>query len=163
MIQPARELHATAVPFLTIRRAGARDATGLAALRRASLAELGHFAGGVPAGFERRAAAEIAAMFERDMVIAFVALEGDAVVGSACVVFWTRMPYGTSALHGELAGVYVAPAFRGYGYARSLCAAALDSARTRHPRSIFVHPSEAGLSLYRALGFKPASVMQLGM
>jgi len=144
-----------------VRDATRADAGALARLRCASFLELGLIAPGDEASFERGARIEFAARLAEDCLAAKLLVCDDRVAGSASVLFWRRLPYAETSLHAELAGVYVAPRFRGHGFAQALCEAALAAARERGVRRIVVHPSEAGRGLYRRLGFSASNQMHL--
>lgn len=86
----------------------------------------------------------------------FVALEGDAVVGTCAV-----LPYSEGVF--ELAKLTVAPAFRGRGIARLLVEQCIAYARERNAeRIILVSNSQLreALRLYETLGFKYHPVPQ---
>lgn len=111
--------------------------------------------------FERAAVAEFASLFGQGRLAARLLVCEGEILGCASVLFWRRLPYASTSLHAELAGVYVAPPLRKRGFARDLCAAALDAARARGVRKIVVHPSDAGRALYRRLGFSDGNQMYL--
>jgi GNAT superfamily N-acetyltransferase len=147
---------------LLLRRACRFDAAALARLRAASLVEQALLLPHDAPAFERDAVHRFAALLRDDRIAAWL-LEADGdVCGAACVLFWERLPYAEGALHAELAGVYVEPAYRRRGVARELCREAIAAARARSPRRIVVHPSLAGRALYRELGFVAGNEMRLG-
>jgi len=144
-----------------MRPAARADATELARLRCESLCELGLLPAGDARSFVRSAAREFSAALGAERLAAWLLVAEGRVVGSACALFWERLPYAESSLHAELAGVYVAAAFRKRGFARALCREAIAEARARGARRIFVHPSHAGRRLYRELGFTDDHQMRL--
>jgi len=139
--------------FFFVRPADANDATELARLRAASLAEQGYLAESERAAFGARATAATARLFSEERLVAWVACAGDAVIGCACAVYFERLPYPDGTLHAELSGVYVEPVFRGAGCASRLVAAVVDTVRTSAVRRTFLRPSPGARSLYARLGF----------
>ena len=137
------------------------DASELARLRCESLRELGLLPGDDARSFMHSASKEFLAALGADRLAAWLLLAEGRVVGSACALFWERLPYAESSLHAELAGVYVAGPYRKRGFARALCSEAIAEARARGARRIFVHPSHAGRRLYQELGFTEESQMRL--
>ncbi len=145
-----------------IRPAIVGDGGFLARLRAASLSELQLLEPGCAATFETDAERAFEGLLARDEIVARLLVVGGDVVGSACVMFWHRLPYATTSLHGELAGVYVARAHRRRGFARRLCGEVLAAAHKRNVRRVVVHPSPAGRALYAGLGFVPSGELRLG-
>lgn len=148
----------TQVPYL--RAATRADARALAELRRASLIELGLPLACEPE-FERAAICAFDTMLATRELAAWVLVVGGRVAGSACTLFWNRLPYPGTSLHAELAGVYVAPPYRRRGIARELCREAIAASRARGVRRIVVHPSPAGATLYAELGFTASNELRL--
>ena len=147
--------------FAYLRIASGSDAWALARLRAASHIELGMLRPAARYAFERTACREFADLFASERMSAWVLVEHGRVVGSACALYWQRLPYTGTSLHAELAGVYVTPDLRGHGYARELCREAIATARGRGVRHLSVHPSDSGRRLYAALGFEPSGEMRL--
>jgi GNAT superfamily N-acetyltransferase len=144
-----------------LRRAERADARSLARLRVASLVEQKVLAPGETAPFERAAAAGFATLLREDRMTAWLLIVDGTARGSACALYWERLPYPGTALHAELSGVYVEPPFRGRGIARELCREAIDAAWARGSRHIKVHSSPGAVALYRALGFVDGREMRL--
>ena len=139
--------------FFFVRPADANDAEALARLRAASLAEQGYLADAEVAPFVERATSDTARLFREERLVAWLACADDAVVGSACAVYFDRLPYPDGTLHAELSGVYVEPAFRGAGHASRLVAAVVETVRSSGVRRTFLRPSPGARSLYARLGF----------
>lgn len=150
----------TDTPVLYLRAATRADARALAELRRASLIELGLPFACEPE-FERAAIRAFDTMLATRELAAWVLVVGGRVAGSACALFWHRLPYPGTSLHAELAGVYVAPPYRRRGIARELCREAIAASRARGVRRIVVHPSAAGATLYAELGFTASNELRL--
>jgi GNAT superfamily N-acetyltransferase len=144
-----------------LRHADVSDAHALATLRRASLCELGLLSASDAPAFEREAARRFEGLLDANRMAAWIIAIDGRIAGSACLLFWERLPYPGSSLHAELAGVYIEPAHRRQGFARRLCVEAIGAARLRGARAIFVHPSAAGRTLYRELGFADAGQLRL--
>ena len=92
-------------------------------------------------------------MFREQRLVAWLAFAGDVVIGSACAVYFDRLPFPDGTLHAELSGVYVEPAYRGAGRASRLVAAVVETVRAAGARRTFLRPSPGARSLYTRLGF----------
>jgi GNAT superfamily N-acetyltransferase len=136
-----------------IRRAGEADVQELARLRVASLIEQGYARACDPQPFAARAAEDLLRLFRAERLVAWVLCDGDTVVGSACVVYFERLPFPDGSLHAELSGVYVAPSHRGAGHASRLVTAVVDEVRASGARRLFLRPAPGARSLYARLGF----------
>jgi GNAT superfamily N-acetyltransferase len=139
--------------FFFVRQAGADDAAALARLRAASLAEQGYLAASERAEFVERATADTARLFHEDRLVAWLLCAGDAVIASACAVYFDRLPFPDGTLHAELSGVYVEPVYRGAGCASRLVAAVVETVRASGARRTFLRPSPGARSLYARQGF----------
>ena len=139
--------------FFFVRPAGAHDAAALARLRASSLAEQGYLAEADFAAFVERATADTARLFAEERLVAWLACADDVVFGSACAVYFDRLPYPDGMRHAELSGVYVEPAYRGAGHASRLVAAVVETVRISGVRRTFLRPSPGARSLYARLGF----------
>jgi GNAT superfamily N-acetyltransferase len=144
-----------------VRAATRSDVVTLARFRSAGLIELGLLVPEDAAAFERRARAEFEALFANERIAARLLVCDGEIGGCASALFWERLPYARTSLHAELAGVYVVPHLRRRGFARIVCSAAIEAARSRGVRRIVVHPSAAGRTLYRGLGFSDGNQMSL--
>jgi GNAT superfamily N-acetyltransferase len=145
------------------RRADEADAQELARVRVASLIEQGHGPDGDPRPFVARAAEDLARLFRAGRLVAWVLCEGETIVGSACAVYFERLPFPDGSLHAELSGVYVAPSHRGAGHASRLVRAVVEEIRASGARRTFLRPAPAARSLYARLGFveDPTGIMAL--
>jgi len=146
-----------------IRRADEADAQELARVRVASLIEQGYAPDGDPRPFAARAADDLVRLFRAGRLVAWVLCEGETIVGSACAVYFERLPFPDGSLHAELSGVYVAPSHRGAGHASRLVQAVVDEIRASGARRTFLRPSPGARSLYARLGFveDPTGIMAL--
>ena len=136
-----------------IRRATEADAQELARLRVASLIEQGHLRDADPRPFELRAVDDFVRLFREGRLVAWVLCSDDAIVGSACAIYFERLPFPDGTLHAELSGVYVAPSHRGAGCASRLVMAVVEEVRASRVRRTFLRPSPGARSLYARLGF----------
>jgi GNAT superfamily N-acetyltransferase len=136
-----------------IRRATEADAQELARLRVASLIEQGHLRDADPRPFADRAVDDIVRLFRDGRLVAWVLCSGETIVGSACAVYFDRLPFPDGTLHAELSGVYVAPSYRGAGCATQLVEAVVEEIRASGVRRTFLRPSPGARSLYARLGF----------
>ncbi len=144
-----------------IKRAGIGDATELARLRAHSLVEQGLLEGGAAERFARDAEPRFDAGLRSGRVVAWILASPTGTHGCAAVNYFERLPYPGTALHAELAGVYVEPSLRGRGFARALCRTAIAAARERGVRRIAVHAALNAGDLYRRLGFVPGNQLEL--
>jgi GNAT superfamily N-acetyltransferase len=150
--------------MIQIRRAQATDAHDLALLRADSLAEQGYVVPPQREAFVGDATADFARSLARGGIVAWLLCDGAEPVGSACAIYFERLPYPDGSLHAELSGVYVAPAYRRRGYASQLVAAVVDDVRRSPVRKTFLRPAPGARTLYARLGFveDATGVMQLG-
>ena len=146
---------------IMLRQAQAADAWDLAGLRFASLVEMSLSSPSERERFLPRAAGEFFELFAQDRMAAWLLLDDGLPCGCACTLFWSRLPYPSSSLHAEIAGVYVAPHLRRRGYATELVREALASARARGVRKVTLSPTEVGRSIYERLGFSDQTQMIL--
>ena len=143
------------------RRADAGDALSLGRLRAASMIEMGYLPANDRAPFEWRAADDFRRLFRANRLIAWVLCDADRVIGSACAIFFERLPYPDGTLHAEIAGVYVTPAHRGQGWAARLIQAVVAATERRGVRKTILHPSPLARPLYERLGFEDEPAMRL--
>jgi GNAT superfamily N-acetyltransferase len=146
---------------IVLRAAQAADAWDLAGLRFASLVEMGLSTPPERERFLPRAANELFELIGAERMAAWLLLADGIPSGCACVLFWNRLPYPSSSLHAEIAGVYVVPELRKQGYATELVSEAVASARARGVRKITLSPTEVGRSIYTKLGFKDETHMAI--
>jgi GNAT superfamily N-acetyltransferase len=139
---------------IVLRQARSIDAPDLARLRFASLVEMGLIPPSDAASFIRRAGSEFFRLLRDDRLAAWLLFEGEEPVGCACALFWHRLPYATTSLQAEVAGVYVVPHLRRRGYATELVREAIATARGRGARKIVLSSSREAREIYARLGFK---------
>ncbi len=146
-----------------LRSADAIDCAALARLRTASLLELGVIARPQVRPFLITAGREFARLFSEHRIDAWVLVRPDGTLaGSACAVFYDRLPYPDGTEHAEIAGVYVEPEHRGRGFASELVKETVAAARGRGVRATFLRPSsDAARRLYGRLGFDEMPFMRL--
>ena len=87
---------------------------------------------------------------------AFVAVDGDEVVGMAFLADVPRPPSAEAGrrLHGDLQSVYVRPAWRGRGTGTLLVERILDEARRRGMTRLTVQSGTRAVTLYERAGFE---------
>ncbi|MGH7716772.1 MAG: GNAT family N-acetyltransferase [Vulcanimicrobiaceae bacterium] len=146
---------------IVLRAAQAADAWDLAGLRFASLIEMGLSTPPERDRFLPRAATELFELLSQDRMAAWILMEDGVPCGCACALFWNRLPYPSSSLHAEIAGVYVVPPLRKRGYATELVREAVANARARGVRKITLSPTEVGRSIYERLGFNNETHMAI--
>ncbi|HEY4439610.1 MAG TPA: GNAT family N-acetyltransferase [Candidatus Elarobacter sp.] len=151
--ETARFFFALDGAMIDLRRAHGTDAHDLALLRADSLAEQGYVVPAQREPFVREAEDSFARAFARDGMVAWLLCDGETVVGSACAMYFERLPFPDGSLHAELSGVYVAPAYRRRGWASKLVAAVVDDVRRSPVRKTFLRPAPGKRALYARLGF----------
>jgi len=94
---------------------------------------------------------------------AFVAVDGDEVVGMAFLAELPRPPSAESwrRVHGDLQSVYVRPPHRDRGVGTSLVEAVLAEARRRGMARVVVQSGTRAVSLYERAGFAPSPRLML--
>jgi GNAT superfamily N-acetyltransferase len=86
---------------------------------------------------------------------------GDIVAGgSLLIVPWPANPEHRKQQRAFLHSVFTEPAFRRQGIARALVQAMMDWCRGQGFGSVFLHASDAGRPLYRAMGFQPTTELR---
>jgi ribosomal protein S18 acetylase RimI-like enzyme len=70
-------------------------------------------------------------------------------------------PRDTSMRRAYVMNVYTAPDFRRQGHARRLMETVMDFVRTQGIRTVILHASEAGRSLYESLGLQSTNEMRI--
>ena len=87
---------------------------------------------------------------------------GEVVAGAGLwVMDWLPHTAHIEPKRGNIVNVYVQPAYRRRGLARALTETALDWCRQNGVRMVILHASDAGRSVYTALGFTPTNEMSL--
>ena len=98
---------------------------------------------------------------------AFLAVDGDAIAGSAgCQRFAGLYPDVLDPalrVYGYIWGIYVEPDYRCRGVARRLTEAALDHLRAIGCTKALLHSSPHGRTVYDKLGFTPTNEMALDL
>ena len=139
--------------LFVLRRAARADARALAELRAVSLAEQDHLETPQHDAFVRDAERAFARLADDGKLAAWLLCDGAAVLGSACAVYFDRLPYADGSLHAEVSGVYVRPAYRGRGFASRLLRHVMDDVRASGARKTFLRPASKARALYARLGF----------
>jgi GNAT superfamily N-acetyltransferase len=140
--------------MIYLRRADVLDLRDLAALRAASLCELGYLAVDERPRFRESAARELLRLHRSGSLVAWLLCDDASVVGCACAVYYDRLPFPDGSLHAEVSGVYVAPPYRSCGYAAELVREIVGEVRGAGARRAFLRPSLAARALYERLGFQ---------
>ena len=108
----------------------------------------------------------LAAHLEGDAYRAWVALDRGRVVGMAGLVVVDRPPHPRSRRSGEgfIVNVYTLPRWRGRGVGRAVMDAVVADARALRLRRVYLRTSDAGRSLYEAMGFRdPGNYLSLDL
>lgn len=87
--------------------------------------------------------------------VAFLALDGERVVGTGAASFVEKPPYFgcPSGRIGLLSSMYTDPAYRRRGIARTLLGKVVDEARRYGCGAVQITASDMGVLLYTAFGF----------
>ena len=94
----------------------------------------------------------------------FGAVDGKTVAGGGVVIAaWPGSPLNFDPRRAWILNIYVKPEHRGRGYARALTQALIEWCRSQGFRSIALHASEEGRTLYEKLGFAPTNEMRLNV
>ncbi len=95
--------------------------------------------------------------------LGWLATEDSGVVGGVGLTFLDLPPnmHTVNDQRGYLLNMFVEPAFRGQGIARTLVDRALAECRARGIDAVTLHASDAGRPLYESLGFTPTNEMRL--
>jgi GNAT superfamily N-acetyltransferase len=148
---------------IVIRPAGIEDLPVLLAHRRGMFRDMGHT--GEPEMLRMLASAEqfIRAAFADDSYRAWLAeVEGRVAGGGAVhIVPWIPGYADPSSCRAYVHSVYVEPELRRRRIARSLMEAMVAWCRERGLRSVTLHASEEGRTLYASMGFTPTNEMRL--
>ena len=147
--------------MIYLRAADRFDARALAELRAASLVELDAAPADAGTAFVPLAAREFFTLFAAERIVAWVACDGERVVGSSCAIFYDRLPYPDGSRHAEVSGVYVMPAYRNRGFASELVREVVAATRAAGARKMFLRPARGAKRLYARLGFIESDVMVL--
>jgi GNAT superfamily N-acetyltransferase len=143
---------------MRVRTALPEDAPLVARHRAQMFAEMGKLTETAVAAFEARAADRLRALLEAGTYRGWLVVGPDGrAVGGAGAQLRPLLPrpedlHGTEAI---VLNVYVEPAFRRRGLARTLVGTVLAWCQGQGIRRIVLHPSAEGLPLYRSLGFAP--------
>jgi ribosomal protein S18 acetylase RimI-like enzyme len=87
---------------------------------------------------------------------------GRAVASGAMLLYdWPPRPGDSTGRAALLHSVYTDPEYRRRGLARRIVDAMIEECRRMGLRTVSLHASEAGQSLYEAIGFKRTSEMRL--
>lgn len=76
-------------------------------------------------------------------------------------VEWPSAPHIRNGRRAYLFGLFVKPAYRRRGVARSLVNTAIGTARDRDAGAVLLHASDLGRPLYESLGFTSTSEMRI--
>ena len=92
----------------------------------------------------------------------FVLAGGEVVAGAGLLLLdWPPHVLDPQPIRGYLLNVYVHPAQRGRGLARTLTEEAIAQTRRRNIRILSLHASEFGRPVYEKLGFTATNEMRL--
>jgi GNAT superfamily N-acetyltransferase len=149
---------------ITIRQATLQDAKVIAHHRRAMFADMGM---GTPAQLD-----EMEATFTRyvrralssGLYLGWLACleDGQVVAGGGLIAHeWPTRPGDPNMRRAYILNVYTEPAFRQRGLARRIMTDILDWCRAQGFKTVSLHASKFGRSLYEDMGFEPTNEMRL--
>lgn len=148
----------------TVRLAAADDAPVIAAQRRAMFVDMGEPAYAELPEMDARFAAWVRDRIARGVYLGWLVCDatGEPVAGAGLDIReGAPLPGDFDTRRGYIMNVYVQPEHRRRGLARRLLLTLLEWCRANGLRGLSLHASEAGRSLYTALGFAPSSEMRL--
>jgi ribosomal protein S18 acetylase RimI-like enzyme len=143
--------------MLTTRLATIADTALITAHRYAMFAEMGKSEKAALAEMSRNFAPWFERMMAAGKYVGWIVEDGERPVASAGFfeLEWPPHPFDPASVHrGYLLNFWVEPSFRGRGLARSLVQEALDESQRRGLRVTALHASDAGRSVYEAMGFR---------
>jgi GNAT superfamily N-acetyltransferase len=89
-------------------------------------------------------------------------IDGEIVAGGGVVIAaWPGSPLNFDARRAWILNIYVEPAYRRRGIARSIVDTLVEWCRRNGFQSVALHSSEYGRSLYEKLGFQSTNEMRL--
>jgi GNAT superfamily N-acetyltransferase len=99
----------------------------------------------------------------RGTYVAFIAEDGERIVGSGGLLVYLAIPRpgSDSDRAGRVQSVYVLPDARRRGIARAVVTRIVEHARTAPLISLVLHPTDQARALYLSLGFESADEMML--
>jgi GNAT superfamily N-acetyltransferase len=88
---------------------------------------------------------------------------GNEIVAGGGIVIapWPGSPLNFHPRRAWILNIYVEPAYRRQGFARTIMAALIDWCKENGFQSVSLHASEYGRNLYEKLGFRPTNEMRL--
>ena len=140
------------------------DAELISAHRRAMFSEMRGTAADVLDRVEQSHTIWLKRMVPEGRYLGWIASDGGIPVGSAglLILDWPPHPFDPEGeFRAYLLNVYVDPNYRRRGIARDLVEACMEAARSRGIRVVTLHASDAGLPLYKMLGFKATNEKML--
>jgi GNAT superfamily N-acetyltransferase len=155
---------ASEIPGILIRAAFPGEAPLIVAQRRAMFAEIRQLPTEQLDAMEAAFGPWVAERLKRgDYHDWFGAIEDGQVVAGAGVwlMDWPPHMMHVEPRRANILNVYVQPNYRRRGLARALTETALDWCRQNGVRMVILHASDAGRSIYDALGFKATNEMSL--
>lgn len=147
---------------MTIRQARPDDAPLIAEQRRRMFLDMGQDAAAVNAAHEAFLD-WVRGALESGAYAGFLAEDDGRVVGGLGLLWqdWPPSPLYPDTRRAYLLNVYTAPEARGRGLATRLVRHALQFAHARGVRTVNLHASDAGRSVYQAQGFAPTNELRL--
>jgi GNAT superfamily N-acetyltransferase len=144
------------------RLAGVSDAAIVGRHRAAMFLEMGHLAESARAEFEATSQRALQRAMADGSYVQWLVEDNGQVVAGGGVLRRPLLPR-PDALEGDEAivlNMYVDPPYRRRGVGRLIMEAILDWCRRERIPRLVLHPSEAGRSLYLAMGFKPTGELR---
>jgi GNAT superfamily N-acetyltransferase len=150
----------------TIRLATMDDLPTISHHRYAMFAEMGEWTREALDRMRAPSEAWMREKIEQGKYIGFLAVdEGGEVVAGAGLWLkeWIPNPDDITGRQGYILNVYTEPHARKRGLAKRLVTAAMDYCAERGIALVLLHPSDAGLPIYKSMGFQQSSEMRLQM
>ena len=148
--------------MLTIRRATAEDSELITRHRKAMFEDMRAAPEPVLDEMARNFEPWVHRMITEDKYAGWVASDGEQSVASAGLLILDWAPHFLDPRceqRGYILNVFVDPAYRGRGIAKTLTLECMTEAKRRGIRVVALHASKKGQPVYERLGFKPSNEM----
>lgn len=144
--------------MMEIRQAGMEDMEALVRVRADFLQAFRTIAPEALEAMEASLREYLAHALPQGRLVAVLAREDGAVVGSAFMSVHQRPPSDRlpSGVYGRLTNIYVYPEHRGRGTAQAMLGVLMLAARDQKVEAVELNSAEGAEGLYRKLGFAPA-------
>jgi len=145
---------------MDIRKAGVNDINAIVANRMEFIRNIdGQHEVEIPGDFEGNTNACLKELIEDNSLVAWMAIDQDVIASIAMVCFYQVLPLmsNRSGKMGYLLNVYTLPEYRGKGLATTVLNKIIEEAKNRNVGKLYLNATDAGMPLYKKLGFEVLS------